>query len=80
MNAIIIQGLIHALASYVLGSGILDKAEAAYDKWADKSISDEELHDNVRSDLKEQGLLLSEEAIHHAIIFIELLIKHGAKQ
>ena len=79
MESIIVKGLIHALAGYVLGSGILDKVEAAYDNWANENISKEELQDSVRNSLKEQGLLLSEQAISHAIVFIELLIKHGAK-
>ena len=49
------------------------------DKWADKNVTKAEAEAGIREQLKSEGLLLSEEAVHHAIIFIELLIKHGAK-
>ena len=79
MNAIVITGLIHALANWVLGAGILDKVEGAFDAWANKEISTDEKLTGIREQLKAEGLILSEQAVHYAFSLLSIQISHGTK-
>jgi len=73
MNAVVISGLIHALASIILGSGILEKVQTAYHDWADKEIAGEAKKAGALAQLKSEGVLLSKTAFDNAIQFAHIL-------
>lgn len=79
MNSIIIASLVRALASIVLGTGILDKVSAAYKNWADKEIAGVDKKAGAIAQLKSEGLTLSKSAFDNAIQFAHILATSKAK-
>jgi hypothetical protein len=67
MNSIIISGLVHALATFVLGTGILEQFEKAVDAWADKEIDGLSKKAGVINQLKAEGLVLTERAFNRGV-------------
>ena len=79
MNSIVINGLIHALASIVLGTGILEHFERVVDQWADKEISGLEKKTGAVAQLRKEGLILSEKAFNRGIELALILVESRAK-
>lgn len=64
---IIVEGLLRALAGYLLGSGILEKFERHVNEQADKAISGAEKKAGVKAAMEKEGLLFAERAFNLGI-------------